>query len=82
MPQIRAETPLLARSIVIESDAVSVGLLSQIAPDVALRRLVALPLELPGIETSYGIIRRAGRSPSPAATALLEILREVESEVT
>jgi len=81
MPQVRVESPVLARRIVMESDAFSVGLPSQIAPDVALGRLVVLPFELPGLETRYGIIRRSDRSASPAATAFMQILREVESAI-
>ena len=81
MPQIRAETPSLARSIVLESDALSMALPLQIAPDVALGRLVTLPIEAPGIETRYGIIRRADRSVSPAAAAFIEVLRQVEAEI-
>jgi DNA-binding transcriptional LysR family regulator len=82
VPQVRAETPSLARSIVMESDALSVQLPRQIAPDVALGRLVELPIDLPDVETRYGIIHRAGRSVSPAAAAFIEILRLVESEIT
>jgi DNA-binding transcriptional LysR family regulator len=82
MPQVRAETPALARAIVMESDALSLQLPCQIAPDVALGRLVVLPIELPEVETRYGIIRRAGRSASPAATAFMQILHEVEAEIS
>ena len=81
MPQIRAETPSLARQIVMASDAVSVSLPLQIAPDVALGRLVVLPLDVAEVETRYGIIRRAGRSLSPAAAAFIETLRESESAI-
>jgi DNA-binding transcriptional LysR family regulator len=82
VPQVRAEAPSLARAMVMESDALSVQLPRQIAHDVALGRLVELPIELPGMETRYGIIRRAGRSVSPAAAAFIQILREVETELT
>jgi DNA-binding transcriptional LysR family regulator len=68
--------------MVMESDALSVQLPRQIAHDVALGRLVELPIELPGMETRYGIIRRAGRSVSPAAAAFIQILREVETDLT
>jgi DNA-binding transcriptional LysR family regulator len=81
MPQIRAETPSLARSIVLESDALSLALPLQIAPDVALGRLATLPIEASGIETRYGIIRRADRSVSPSAAAFIEVLRQVEAEI-
>jgi DNA-binding transcriptional LysR family regulator len=42
---------------------------------------VLLPLELPWLRTSYGIIRLANRTPSPAAAAFIEILRTVEASL-
>jgi len=80
-PQVRAETPDLARRIVMESDAVSVGIPSQIAADVALGRLITLPLELPGIETNYGIIRRAGPFAIAGCHRLQGDIWGVESEL-
>ena len=41
-----------------------------------------LPLELPWLTTNYGIIRLANRTPSPAAMAFMEILREVEAGIS
>jgi DNA-binding transcriptional LysR family regulator len=64
--------------VVLESDAVSVALPRQIEADLALGRLVLLPLDLPWLTTAYGIIRLAHRTPSPAAVEFLELLREVE----
>ncbi len=82
MPEIRVETFDLARRIVMESDAVGIALFSQIKGEVALGQLVALPLELPWLKTNFGIIRLANRSPAPAAIAFMDILRDVESEIT
>jgi DNA-binding transcriptional LysR family regulator len=76
--EIRAETVVLARQVVLASDALSVALPLQIAADVAAGRLVQLPLELPWLNTAYGIIRLAHRTPSPAAVEFLGLLREVE----
>lgn len=77
----RADTFELIRRIVLESDAVAAAVPAQIAADLAGGRLVALPLELPGIHTNYGIIRLARRTASPAATAFVEALRQVEAEI-
>jgi DNA-binding transcriptional LysR family regulator len=76
--EIRTENVALARQVVLESDAVSVALPRQIEADLALGRLVLLPLDLPWLTTAYGIIRLAHRTPSPAAVEFLELLREVE----
>jgi DNA-binding transcriptional LysR family regulator len=80
-PQIRVDTFQLARCIVMESDAVSGALPSQIERDIALGQLVALPLELPWLKTNYAVIRLAGRAASPVAEAFMQVLRDVEAEI-
>lgn len=80
-PEIRVDTFPLARRIVLESDAAGGAVPSQIADSLARGELVTLPLELPWLKTNYGIIRLANRTPSPAATAFMEILREIEAGI-
>lgn len=80
-PEIRVGTFDLARRIIMESDAVGIALVSQVAGEAALGKLVALPLELPWLKTNFGIIRLANRTPAPAAVAFMAVLREVESGV-
>lgn len=80
-PEIRVDTFALARRIVMESDAVGGAVPSQIQDSVARGELVMLPLELPWLKTNYGIIRLANRTPSPAALAFMEILRDVEARI-
>jgi DNA-binding transcriptional LysR family regulator len=80
-PEIRVDTFGLARRIVMQSDAVGGAVPSQIQDSVARGELVRLPLDLPWLETAYGILRLANRTPSPAATAFMEILREVEAGI-
>jgi len=79
--EFRVENPYLARRIVLESDVVGLALPAQIAHEVALDRLVALPLHLPWLKASYGILRLAGRTTSPLAEEFLRVLREVDQEV-
>jgi DNA-binding transcriptional LysR family regulator len=79
--EARTSTFHMVLQIVQHSDAVSAGLPSQIEQDVALGRLVRLPLEVPGLQTGYGIIRLAHRTLSPAADLFVEQLREVEREL-
>jgi len=81
-PEIRVDTFALARRIVMESDAVGGAVSSQIQDSVARGELVMLPLELPWLKTNYGIIRLANRTPSPAALAFMEILRDVEARIS
>jgi DNA-binding transcriptional LysR family regulator len=73
--------PHIARLIVMESDVVGIAVGHQIDDDLAAGRLVRLPLQLPWLGTSYGVIRLARRTPSPAATAYIAVLREVEAEI-
>jgi DNA-binding transcriptional LysR family regulator len=80
-PEIRVDTFALARRIVMQSDAVGGAVPSQIQDSVARGELVTLPLDLPWFQTAYGILRLANRTPSPAATAFIEILREVEAGI-
>jgi len=77
----RADTFELIRRIVLESDAVSGAVPSQIAADLAAGRVAILPLELPGLHSAYGIIRLARRTASPSALAFIEELRQVEAEI-
>jgi DNA-binding transcriptional LysR family regulator len=77
--ELRVEMPHIARLIVMESDVIGIAVGHQIDADLAAGRLVRLPLQLPWLGTSYGIMRLANRTPSPAASAFIAILREVES---
>jgi len=79
--ELRVEMPHIARLIVMESDVVGIAVGHQLDDDLAAGRLVKLPLHLPWLGTSYGIMRLAHRTPSPAASAFLAILREVEADI-
>lgn len=78
---IRADTFQLAKSVVLESDAIGIGAPSLVAAELHEGRLVVLPLAPPWLMTHYGLVRRAGRTQSPAALALAAAIREVEAEV-
>lgn len=80
-PEIRVDTFALAQRIVMESDGVGGAVQSQIQDSVARGDLVMIPMDLPWFRTRYGIIRLANRTPSPAAMAFIEILREVEAGI-
>lgn len=79
--ELRVETPHLARQIVLESDVIGIAVAGQVDADLAAGRLTRLPLTLPWLQTSYGILLLARRSPSPAVCEFLAILREVEAQV-
>ncbi len=79
--EIRVGSFALAQRIVMESDAIGAAIPTQIADAVAGGELVLLDLDLPWLTTGYGIIRLKSRTPSPAAEAFMQILREVEAEI-
>ncbi len=79
--EIRVGSLALARRIVMESDAIGAAAPTQIEHAVARGELVPLDLDLPWLTTRYGIIRLKNRTPSPAAEAFMEILREVEAGI-
>ena len=81
-PEIRVESAGLARRIVIASDAIGIAVPSQIENEITLGQLAALELKLPWVKTNYGVIRLARRTPAPATLAFMEILRDVECEIS
>jgi DNA-binding transcriptional LysR family regulator len=82
IPGIRVDTMPFVRQIVAGSTALGIATLSQLRAGLDSGELRMLPLVLPRLKTQYGIVRVAGRTPSPAAAAFVEILREVETEIS
>lgn len=80
-PRIQVNSFELIRRIVLESDAVGLATASQISVDVRAGILQTLDLAVPGLESNYGVIMLAGRTPSPAAEAFVATLRQVEAEL-
>ena len=79
--RIRVDTFSLMLRIVRQTDAIGMASRRMLQDELAARRVVLLPLDLPWLATRYGIIQLARRTPSPAAAAFVRLLREVETEV-
>ena len=79
--RIRVDTFALMLRIVRETDAIGLASRRMLQEELSSHRVVILPLALPWLVTRYGIIRLARRTPSPAAAAFTQLLREVEAEV-
>ena len=79
--QFRIDTPYLARRAVMNSDMLGIAVPAQIELELAVGSLKLLPLRLPWLKTSYGVIQLARRTPSPALSEFLRVLREVEGEI-
>jgi DNA-binding transcriptional LysR family regulator len=78
-PRILVETLPTAKRIVLQSAAIGAALPSQIESELKEGSCVVLPVEAPWLRLNYGFILKRGRTPSPAASAFMEIVREVEA---
>lgn len=79
-PRVVVDTIAAARDVVVASDALAVTLPSLIANDIDKGIFVLLPLDLPWLRLNYGFVWKRGRTHSPAAEKLMEIIRAIESE--
>jgi len=79
LPRITTTSIAAAREIVKRTNGIGIGA-QEIAADLRAGRLVALALQVPGLETRYGIARLRDRSASPAELTFMTLLREVEAE--
>jgi DNA-binding transcriptional LysR family regulator len=80
-PGIQVDTFGMLRTIVLGSDAIGAATRSQLEDDLSAGRLIVLPIELPRLQTGYGFVQRAGRTPAPATVAFMAELRAVEASL-
>lgn len=79
--RIRVDTFSLMLRVVRGTDAIGMASRQMLQDELDARRVILLPLHVPWVVTRYGIIQLARRTPSPAAAAFVEVLRQVEAEV-
>jgi DNA-binding transcriptional LysR family regulator len=80
-PRIRVESFSAAKRVVLASAAIGAALPSQIERELKEGLCAVLPVEAPWLRLNYGFILKRGRTPSPAAKAFMEIVREIELEI-
>lgn len=80
-PRVLVETFSAAVDIVRAGDGLSAALPAQLATELADGTLALIPLDLPWLNINYGLITRKGRSLSPAAVALRDVLKSVEAGI-
>jgi len=80
LPRITTTSIAAAREIVKRTDGIGFGG-EELAADLRAGRLAALALEVPGLETHYGIARLRDRSASPVELTFMTLLRDVEAEL-
>ncbi len=79
-PRIVVDTIAAAREVVVASDALAVTLPALISDELKKGLFVLLPSDLPWMRLNYGFVWKRGRTHSPAAEKLMEIIRAIESE--
>jgi DNA-binding transcriptional LysR family regulator len=76
---IQSNDVALIRNTVANSQAIGVATYGMLAEELNSKRFAALPFKIPEIKTAYGIVTRKGLSLAPAASALVEILLEINA---
>ncbi len=80
VPTVQVDTMGLVMDIVAGSDAIGIAMPVHIIDSVKRGDLAVLALDLPFLKTNYGIIRLAGRTPSPAAEAFTRIALRCDNQ--
>lgn len=74
---IQSNDVSLIRNTVARSQAIGVATYGMIAEELRSKRFAALPFRIPELRTAYGIVTLKHLSLPPAASALVEILVEI-----
>jgi DNA-binding transcriptional LysR family regulator len=80
LPRITTTSTYAAREIVKRSNGVGLCIAGDITGEIAAGELVVLELDAALLQTQYGIASLRDRSPSPAESAFVHLLRQVERE--
>ena len=76
---IQSNDVSLIRNTVANSQAIGLATHGMIAEELRINRFAALPFRIPELRTAYGIATRRGLSLSPAASALIAMLVEINA---
>ncbi|WP_395665980.1 LysR family transcriptional regulator [Methylocella sp.] len=71
----------IAKQIVLNGEALGAAIPSQIERELRDGLCVTLPVEAPWLTIGYGFVFKRGRMLSPAASAYMQIVREIEAEI-
>ena len=78
-PAITCDAPSVMKSIVAESDAVTLMPMSLIARELAEGTLATLPIEAPWLGRSFAVIELPDRTPSPVAEEFMRHVVELDA---
>ena len=80
-PQIQVTTFADMREIVISGRGLSAALPSQLKRELAEGLCALLPVAPPWLTLNYGFITKRGRTLSPPASVLMDIVRTIERDL-
>jgi DNA-binding transcriptional LysR family regulator len=80
-PHIEVDELASARTIVLESDALSTATAVQLEPWLRSGHLRVLPFRANWLRLNYGFITLRDRMPSPAAELFMRLVRQIEADV-
>jgi DNA-binding transcriptional LysR family regulator len=82
LPYLTVNDSITAQTVVAASDALGAATPTQIETAVRSGALCVLPFRAPWLAVEFGFVRLRGRPISPAAAAYMQIVREIEPELT
>ncbi len=80
-PSIACDSIPMMKTIIADTDAISVLPLSTVLDDVLSRHFVILPLVAPWFHSEFGVVRLAHRSLSPLGETFVRMLQEEDAKV-
>lgn len=80
IPRIATTSNATARALVKRTNGIGIATRAQIDEDIQSGALALLDIQIPGLETRYGIAHLKDRTPSAAATAFMTLLHQVEEQ--
>jgi DNA-binding transcriptional LysR family regulator len=81
VPAVRLDAVAQIGEMARDSDVLVAATLTMVEGELASGELAVVPFAADWLRLSYGIIRLRGRTPSPAETAFLTAVREIEVEL-
>jgi len=70
------------KDAVASSNVIGMAIYGTVSEELKRKQFVALPIRIPALKTNYGILKKQGLSLSPAASALVDILVEIDATLS
>jgi DNA-binding transcriptional LysR family regulator len=81
VPQVECYSIAVCKQIVMASDGIGAACYSMVWKEIRDDELVPIRVRIPNLQTNYSIITLRGRTPTPAAQAFINIVREVDGTI-